>query len=64
MRSCYSVLVLVFKMVINLSLSTGSMPEDLTIALLHPLLKKLNADCEQFSIFRPVSNLKFLSKLV
>ena len=64
MRSCYSALVPVFKTVINLSLSTGSMPEDLKIASLRPLLKKPNADCEKFSNFRPVSNLKFLSKLV
>ena len=63
-RSCYSALVPVFKTVINLSLSTGSMPDDLKIASLQPLLKKANADCEQFSNFRPVSNLKFLSKLV
>ena len=64
MRSCYSALVAVFKRVINLSLSTGSTPEDLKIASLRPLLKKPNGDCEQFSNFRPVFNLKFLSKLV
>ena len=40
------------------------MPENLKIASLRPLLKKPKADCEQFSNFRPVSNLKFLSKLV
>ena len=64
MRSCHSALVTAFKTVISLSLSTGSIPEDLKIASLRPLLKKSNADCEQFSNFRPVSNLKFLSKLV
>ena len=64
MRSCHSALVTAFRTVINLSLSTGSIPEDLKIASLRPLLKKPNADCEQFSNFRPVSNLKFLSKLV
>ena len=64
MRSCYSALVPIFKTVTNLSLSTASMPENLKIASLWPLLKKLNADCEQFSNFRLVSNLKFLSKLV
>ena len=64
MRSFYSALVPVFKTVINLSLSAGSIPEHLKIASLRPLLKKPNADCEQFSNFRPVSNLKFLSKLV
>ena len=46
MRSCYSALVPVFKTVINLSLLTGSMPEDINIASLRPLLKKPNADCE------------------
>ena len=39
------------------------MPEDLKIASLRPLVKKPNADCEQFSNQRPVSNMKFLSKL-
>ena len=52
MRSCYSGLVPVFETVINLSLSTGSMPEDLEIASLRPLLKKANADFEQFSNFK------------
>ena len=33
-RSCYSALVPVFKTIINLSLSTGSIPEDLKIASL------------------------------
>ena len=64
MRSCHSALVTAFKTVISLSLSTGSIPEDLKIASLRPLLKKSNADCEQFYNFCPVSNLKFLSKLV
>ena len=36
----------------------------LKIALLLPLLKKVNADFEQFSNFCPMSNLKFLSKLI
>ena len=63
-RNYYSALVPVFKTVLNLSLSTGSMPEDLNIASLRPLLKKPNADCGQFSNQRPVSNVKFLSKLV
>ena len=46
MRSCYSALVPVCKTVINLSLSTGSIPEDLKIALLRPLLEKPYVDCE------------------
>ena len=51
-------------MTINLSLSTGSMPEDLKIASLRPPLKKPNDDFEQFSNFCLVSNLKFVSKRI
>jgi hypothetical protein len=40
------------------------MPEPLKIAMLDPLLKKVNADSDIFQNFRPVLNLKFLSKLV
>ena len=40
------------------------MPESLKIAMLDPLLKKVNADSDIFQNFRPVSNLKLLSKLV
>ena len=64
MRKCYSSLIPIFRRVINLSLSSGVLPKELKVALLSPLLKKLNADFEQFSNFRPVSNLKFLSKLI
>ena len=60
MRQCYPVL----RRVINLSLSSGLLRKELKVALLLPLLKKLNADFEQFSNFRPESNLKFLSKLI
>ena len=64
MRKCYSSLVPIFRRVINLSLSSGLLPKELKVALLPPILKKLNTDFEQFSNFRPVSNLKFLSKLI
>ena len=64
MRKCYSSLVPIFRRVINLSLSSGLLPKELKVALLSPILKKLNADFEQFSNFSPVSNLKFLSKLI
>jgi hypothetical protein len=40
------------------------MPEPLKIAMLDPLLKKVNADSDIFQNIRPVSNLKFLPKLV
>ena len=50
--------------IINLSLATGEMPEDLKCAMLRPLLKKPTADHKVFANFRPVSNLKYISKLI
>ena len=58
MRKCYSSLVPIFRRVINLSLSSGLLPKELKVALLSPVLKKLNADFEQFSNFRSASNLR------
>ena len=64
MRQCYQLLVPILKIIINLSLTTGEMPRDLKSAMLLPLLKKVNADFEEFSNFRPISNLKYISKLI
>ena len=50
--------------VFTLSLEPRVLPKELKVALLSPILKKLKADFEQFSNFRPVSNLKFISKLI
>ena len=40
------------------------MPEALKVAELLPALKKLGADYKQFSNFRPISNLKMVSKVI
>jgi hypothetical protein len=40
------------------------MPEFLKVAMLNPLLKKVNADYETFSNFQPISNVNFLWKLI
>ena len=50
--------------IINLPLSTGVMPDALTVDILSPILKKCDADFEQFQNFRPISNLKVVSRLV
>ena len=50
--------------IINLSLLTGNMPQNMKEALLHPLLKKPNLDLQQVKNFRLVSNLSFVSKLI
>ena len=48
--------------IINLSLSTGSVPEQLKIAKVIPIYKKENA--EIFSNYRPVSVLPCFSKIL
>ena len=47
------------KRAVNLSFDSASMPSSMKKAVLSPLL-----DCEIFSNFSPVSNLKFMSKVI
>ena len=46
------------------NLRDGCMPTCLKSAVLSPLLKKPDADFLQFKNFRPISNLKALSKII
>ena len=66
LKDCFPVLLPTITRMVNLSLSTGYMPDalKLKIASLLPTLKKPTADFKQFTNFRPISNLKFISKLV
>ena len=64
LKGCLTVLLPTITRIINLSLSTGVMSDALKVAILSPMLKKFDADFEQFQNFRPISNLKVLSKLV
>ena len=64
MRKCYPILVPILKNIVNLSLTSGKMPKELKSAMIIPLITKPNADTETFSNFRPVSNLRFVSKLI
>ena len=64
LKECNESLLPIYTRIINLSLQSAVMPEPLKIAMLDPLLKKVNADPDMFQNFGPVSNLKFLSKLI
>ena len=64
LRYCINDLVPTIKTAVNLSFASASMPSSLKKAVLSPLLKKPSLDFEIFSNFRPVSNLKFLSKVI
>ena len=45
-----------------MSLDSASLPHELKEAVLSPLLKKPALDTDEFKNFRPISNLRFLSK--
>ena len=64
MKNCLDMLLPTITNIVNLSLSTGTMPETLKVAELIPALKKHDADHEQFSNFRPISNLVMVSKVI
>ena len=64
MKGCFDTLLPVITDIVNMSLSTGLMPDSLKTAELHPLLKKQNADYSEHSNFRPISNLPMVSKVV
>ena len=60
---CTSELISVFTSFINMSLTNGQFPSQWKVALVKPLLKKPGLELE-YSNLRPVSNLKYMSKLV
>ena len=49
--------------IVNKSLQTGTFPDDLKVALVRPLLKKINLDLIEKN-YRLVSNLQFIGKLI
>ena len=50
--------------IVNLSLVSGFLPSSLKNAVVTPLLKKPNLDHEVLGNFRPISNLKVISKVI
>ncbi|KAL9974522.1 hypothetical protein ACROYT_G011567 [Oculina patagonica] len=50
--------------IVNLSLESGYVPISLKTAVLLPLLKKPSLDHEILSNYRPISNLKVISKMI
>ena len=63
-KQCTDLLLPTITNIVNLSLHEGCMPTCLKSAVLSPLLKKPDADFLQFKNFRPISNLKALSKII
>ena len=63
LKQCISALLPTLTTIINLSLSTGTFPDQFKACSVSPLLKKYNLDKEDLSNYRPISHLSFLSKL-
>ena len=64
LKRCLDLLLPHFTRVINSSLLSGVMPPSLKKAQVIPLVKKAGADRNELKNYRPISNLKFLSKSV
>ena len=64
LKSCLDILAEPLTELINLCLSQGCFPDSFKIAHVKPLLKKFNLPSEDFSNYRPISNLSFISKII
>ena len=64
LKNCVDPLLSSITKIMNLSLTTGTVPTHLKHAVVRPLLKKSNLDKETFKNYRPVSNHPFLSKVL
>jgi len=63
LKQCLSALLPTLTNIINLSLVSGTFPDQFKSCSVIPLLKKYNLDKEDLSNYRPISHLSFLSKL-
>ena len=64
LKKCGDPLILLIKEIVNMSLCSAHMPNDLKKAILTPIIKKLFLDPEVLNNFRPISNLTFISKII
>ena len=64
LKECKSTILPVLTNIVNMSLQSASMPAALKEAMIKPKLKKDNLDSEDYANFRPISNLKVVSKKI
>ena len=64
LKQHFELLLPVILKIVNLSLESGHFPSSLKTAVLSPLLKKANLDHEVLANYRPISNLKVISKII
>ena len=64
LKECIDVLLPIIMSIINSSLASGSVPSVFKSALVTPCIKKLKLDSNILNNYRPISNLRFLSKVL
>ena len=64
LKECKSTLLPVLTSIVNMSLQSAFMPAALKEAMIKPKLKKGSLDPEDYPNFRPISNLKVVSKII
>ena len=62
LRDCYETLLPVIARIVNLSLDNAIVPTKFKEATLNLIIKKASLDHELYSSYRPISNLRFVSK--
>ncbi|XP_062613811.1 uncharacterized protein LOC134275554 [Saccostrea cucullata] len=64
LKPCIEELLPLITVIINKSLSGSSVPTTFKEAIIRPILKKPEFDCNELKNYRPVSNLPFISKIL
>lgn len=64
LKDCYDVLLPAITRIVNLSIDNATVPMKLKEAALTPIIKKQSLDHELYASYRPISNLRFVSKVI
>jgi len=63
-KDCLDVLINPITNIVNKSLSLGAFPRSMKATFVKPLIKRHTMDCNILNNYRPVSNLRCLSKVI
>ena len=63
-KNCMDELLPYVTLIVNLSLQTGSFPDNMKSAIVRATIKKAHLDADDLKNYRPISNLSFLSKVI
>jgi len=64
LKHCKDELLTTITDIVNRSLSSGKFPKSMKNALVKPLIKKSSLDPTEYTNYRPVSNLRLVSKVI